>query len=97
MHRPSVVGMFVLEGPPLGLTASSTGAGVACFLCVLLRDTVPLPEAISHLFFSGTSPAPSLLEVSLAVLLVTVGAGLASIIPAARAASLSPRSAMESL
>ena len=33
MHRPSVVGMFVLEGLLLGLTASSTGAGVASPVC----------------------------------------------------------------
>lgn len=98
MQRPSVVGMFVLEGLLLGLLASTLGALLACGLCLLLRDAIPLPEAISNLFFSGTLPlAPRPLEAALAVLVITVGAGLASILPAARAASLPPRSAMESL
>ncbi|WP_375771704.1 FtsX-like permease family protein [Archangium gephyra] len=98
MHRTSVVGMFVLEGLLLGLTASATGAGLASAACVLLEDTVPLPEAISSLFFSGTLPLePGLVPAVGAVLLVTLGSVLASVIPAARAAALSPRSAMESL
>jgi putative ABC transport system permease protein len=98
MQRPSVVGMFVLEGLLLGLTGSATGAGVASLLCVLLREALPLPEALSHLFFSGTLPLePRLLEAAIAVLVISLGSAVASIIPAARAASLPPRSAMESL
>lgn len=98
MHRTSVVGMFVLEALLLGLTASTTGAAVASALCVLLRDVLPLPEALSNFFFSGTLPLePRPLEAAVAVLLITLGSVVASILPAARAASLPPRSAMESL
>ncbi|WPB74620.1 FtsX-like permease family protein [Archangium violaceum] len=98
MHRRSVVGMFVLEGLLLGVLASASGAAVSALLCVGLRGSVPLPEAISNFFFSGTLPLqPELPHAVVAVVLVTVGAVLASIIPAARAASLSPRSAMEFL
>ncbi|MFP2934137.1 ABC transporter permease, partial [Pyxidicoccus sp. 3LG] len=98
MHRRALVGAFMLEGLLLGLLASGVGACAAAGLAVLLRDVLPLPDALSALFFSGTLPlAPTLSHVVTAVLLVTVGAGLASIVPAFRAASLSPRSAMESL
>ena len=98
MHRRSVVGLFVLEGLLLGLLASAAGAVGASLLCLLLRGTVALPAPIASLFFSETLPLePHLPAVVLAVLVVTVGAVLASIVPAARAAALSPRSAMESL
>lgn len=98
MHRTSVVGMFLLEGLLLGLLASATGACAAVALCTLLQEAVTLPEAVSSLFFSGTLPLqPSLGEVVFAVFLITLGSALASLVPAARAASLSPRSAMESL
>ncbi|HYO68492.1 MAG TPA: FtsX-like permease family protein [Archangium sp.] len=98
MHRRAVVGLFVLEGLLLGLLASTTGALVASLLGLLLRGTITLPAQIASLFFSDTLPLePHLSAAVLAVVLVTLGAVLASIIPAARAASLSPRSAMESL
>jgi putative ABC transport system permease protein len=98
MHRRAVVGLFVLEGLLLGLLASTTGALVASLLGLLLRGTITLPEQIASLFFSDTLPLePHLPAAVLAVVLVTLGAVLASIIPAARAATLSPRSAMESL
>lgn len=98
MHRTSVVVLFVLEGLLLGLMASAMGAGLAVAGCVFLQGSIPLPEAVASLFFSGTLPlAPLVGDAVLAVLLVTGGAGLASIIPAARAAALSPRSAMEAL
>lgn len=98
MHRRSVVGLFVLEGLSMGLLGSGTGALVASLLGVLLRGAIPLPQQMASLFFSATLPLePHLPGALLAVLLVTLGAVLASIIPAARAASLSPRSAMESL
>jgi putative ABC transport system permease protein len=98
MQRPAVVGMFVLEGLLLGLVASSLGAGLAAAACTLLQGSVTLPEALAGFLFSGTLPLePHLSQAVSAVVLVTVGAGLASILPAARAASLPPRSAMESL
>ncbi|QRN95013.1 ABC transporter permease [Archangium violaceum] len=98
MQRTSVVGLFVLEGLLLGLTASFVGAFVATALCALLQGALSLPEAMASLFFSGTLPLePRLGEALFAVLLVTFGAGVASILPAARAAALPPRSAMESL
>ncbi|MBZ4422260.1 ABC transporter permease [Myxococcus sp. RHSTA-1-4] len=98
MHRRALVAAFVLEGLLLGLVASGVGACASAGLGVLLRDVLPLPDALSTLFFSGTLPlAPAPGHVVAAVLLVTLGAGLASIVPAFRAASLSPRSAMESL
>jgi putative ABC transport system permease protein len=98
MHRRAVVGMVVLEGLLLGLLASAFGAGVAAALCALLRGTLSLPEGLSNVFFSGTLPLePHLPHALAAMLLVTVAAALASILPAARAASLPPRSAMESL
>ncbi|MBU8894129.1 FtsX-like permease family protein [Corallococcus sp. M34] len=98
MQRGAVVTAFVLEGLVLGLLASSLGAGAAAGLGVLLRDVLPLPDALATVFFSGTLPlAPALAHALVAVLVVTLGAGLASILPALKAASLSPRSAMESL
>ena len=98
MHRRSVVGLFVLEGLALGLLASVSGALVASLLSLLLRGHLPLPEQMASLFFSDTLPLqPQLPAVLIAVVCVTLGAVLASIIPAARAAALSPRSAMESL
>ncbi|PTL79268.1 ABC transporter permease [Vitiosangium sp. GDMCC 1.1324] len=98
MQRPSVVGMFVLEGLLLGLTASTTGVCVAAALCKVLQGSVVLPEVVSSLFFSGTLPLElQPVEALFAVLLVTLAAGVASILPAARAAALAPRSAMESL
>ncbi|WNZ63818.1 FtsX-like permease family protein [Myxococcus sp. MxC21-1] len=98
MQRRSLVAAFMLEGLLVGWAASLVGAGMAAGLGVLLRDVLPVPDALSTLFFSGTLPlAPTLGHVVAAVLLVTLGAGLASIVPAFRAASLPPRSAMESL
>lgn len=98
MHRRALVVAFVLEGLFLGLVASVVGACAAAGLGVLLRDVLPLPDALSTLFFSGTLPlAPALPHAVASVLLVTLGAGLASLVPAFRAASLPPRSAMESL
>ncbi|NVJ02823.1 ABC transporter permease [Myxococcus sp. AM009] len=98
MHRRSVVGMFMLEGMLLGAVSSGLGALVATGVCVLLRDAISLPEALSGFLFSDTLPlAPGPGHVVAAVILATVGATLASIIPAARASSLSPRSAMDSL
>jgi putative ABC transport system permease protein len=98
MHRRSVVGMLVLEGLLLGVLASAFGAGLSAALCALLRGAISLPEGLSNVFFSGTLPLePHLPHALAAMLLVTVAAALASIIPAARAASLPPRSAMESL
>ncbi|QRK08661.1 ABC transporter permease [Archangium violaceum] len=98
MQRTAVVGMFMLEGLLLGLLASSLGAGVAAALCTFLQGSVSLPEALAGFLFSDTLPlAPRLSQAVSAVVLVTVGAALASILPAARAASLPPRSAMESL
>ncbi|OJT18523.1 permease [Archangium sp. Cb G35] len=98
MQRPAVVGMFVLEGLLLGLVASSLGAALAAAVCTLLQGAVSLPEALAGFLFSGTLPLePHLSQSVSAVVLVTVAAGLASILPAARAASLPPRSAMESL
>ncbi|MFY0524866.1 ABC transporter permease [Archangium gephyra] len=98
MHRRSVVGLFLLEGLLMGLLASATGAAVSALLSVLLRGAIPLPTQMAKLFFSSTLPLePHLPGAVLAVVLVSLGACLASIIPAARAAALSPRSAMESL
>jgi putative ABC transport system permease protein len=98
MQRRSVVALFVLEGLLLGFLASTAGAALSAGLCALLGGAVPLPDVISDLFFSPTLPLePRLADAVLAVSLVTVCAGLASIIPAFRAAALSPRSAMESL
>ncbi|MFP2910976.1 ABC transporter permease, partial [Pyxidicoccus sp. 3LFB2] len=98
MHRRALVVAFVLEGLFLGFVASVVGASAAAGLGVLLRDVLPLPDALSTLFFSGTLPlAPALPHAVASVLLVTLGAGLASLVPAFRAASLPPRSAMESL
>jgi putative ABC transport system permease protein len=98
MHRRSVVALFVLEGLLLGLLASAAGAALSAGLCALLGDSVPLPEPVSNLFFSATLPLqPRLADALLAVFLVTTAAGLASIVPAFRAAALQPRSAMESL
>ncbi len=98
MQRRTVVGMFMLEGMLLGAVSSGLGAVVAAGVCVLLRDAISLPEALSGFLFSDTLPlAPGPGHVVAAVILATVGATLASIIPAARASSLSPRSAMESL
>jgi putative ABC transport system permease protein len=98
MHRRSLVGLFVLEGLLMGLLGSAAGALVASLLGVLLRGAIPLPEQMASLFFSDTLPlAPHPPGAVLAVLLVTLGAVFASIIPAARAAALPPRSAMESL
>ena len=98
MHRRSVVGLFLLEGLLMGLLASATGAAVSALLSVLLRGAIPLPTQMAKLFFSGTLPLePHLPGAVLAVVLVSLGACLASLIPAARAAALSPRSAMESL
>ncbi|WP_426749603.1 ABC transporter permease [Myxococcus sp. Y35] len=98
MQRRSLVAAFVLEGLLVGLVASLAGAVLAAGLGVLLRDVVPVPDALATLFFSGTLPlAPTAGHVVVAVFLVTLGAGLASIGPAFRAASLPPRSAMESL
>lgn len=98
MHRRSVVGLFMLEGLLMGLLSSAAGALLASLLCVLLRGALPLPGEMANLFFSDTLPLePHAPGAVLAVLLVTLGAVLASIIPAARAAALPPRSAMESL
>ncbi|NTX36079.1 FtsX-like permease family protein [Myxococcus sp. CA033] len=98
MHRRSLVALFLMEGLLLGLVGSTLGAVLASGLCVVLRGAVPLQGEISNLFFSGTLPlAPSLGLGLLSVVLVTIGAGLATIVPAARAASLTPRSAMEAL
>jgi putative ABC transport system permease protein len=98
MHRRSVVALFVLEGLLLGLLASAAGAALSAGLCALLGGSVPLPEPVSNLFFSATLPLqPRLADALLAVFLVTTAAGLASIVPAFRAAALQPRSAMESL
>ena len=98
MQRPAVVGLFMLEGLLLGLLGSLTGAGAAVALCSLLRGAVPLPGPLMDFFFSTTLPLePSLGAAALAVGLVTAAAGLAALVPAFRAASLSPRSAMEAL
>ncbi len=98
MHRRALVAAFMLEGLLLGLVASTLGACVSAGMCVLLRDVLPLPDGLSTLFFSGTLPlAPSLAPVIASVVLVTLGASLASVVPALRAASLPPRAAMESL
>lgn len=98
MQRSSVVALFMLEGLLLGLLASATGAAAAMVLCALLRDAVALPEALSGFFFSASLPlAPRPGDGLLAVAVATAGACLASIVPALRAASLTPRSAMESL
>ncbi|MCP3138674.1 ABC transporter permease [Pyxidicoccus xibeiensis] len=98
MQRPSVVGLFMLEGLLLGLLGSAGGAVSALALCTLLRDTVSLPGPLVTFFFSTTLPLePGLGAAVLAVGLVTAAAGLAALVPAFRAASLSPRSAMESL
>lgn len=98
MQRRGVVALFMLEGLLLGLVGSVTGAVLTSVLCLLVRDSLPLPDALSTLFFSGTLPlAPGVGPAVLAVVLVTAGAGLATLLPAYRAASLSPRSAMEAL
>jgi putative ABC transport system permease protein len=98
MQRPSVVGLFMLEGLLLGLVGSVSGAVAALALCSLLRGTVALPGPLIDLFFSTTLPLePGLGAAVLAVGLVTSAAGLAALVPAFRAASLSPRSAMEAL
>jgi putative ABC transport system permease protein len=98
MQRRSVVALFMLEGLLLGLMASATGAATALALCALLRDAVALPETVSGLFFSASLPlAPRPGEALVAVAVITAGACLASIVPALRAASLTPRAAMESL
>lgn len=98
MQRPSVVGLFMLEGLLLGLVGSVGGAAAAMALCGLLRGTVALPGPLISLFFSATLPLePSVGAAVLAVGLVTASAGLAALVPAFRAASLSPRSAMENL
>jgi putative ABC transport system permease protein len=98
MQRTSVVALFVLEGLLLALMASAAGACAATVLCTLLRDTIALPEAVSGLFFSTSLPLePRPGQALLAVFLITLSAGVASVVPALRAASLNPRSAMESL
>ncbi|WP_426747720.1 FtsX-like permease family protein [Myxococcus faecalis] len=98
MQRRSVVALFMTEGLLLGFVGSALGVVVSSVLCVTLRGAVPLHEEIANLFFSGTLPlTPNMGLCVLAVVLVTVGAGVATFIPAARAASLTPRSAMESL
>ncbi|QSQ19555.1 FtsX-like permease family protein [Pyxidicoccus parkwayensis] len=98
MQRPSVVGLFMLEGLLLGLVGSTLGAIIASSLCALLKGAVTLPEALTDLFFASTLPLePGLGGAVLAVILVTFAAGLATIVPAARAAKLQPRSAMEAL
>jgi putative ABC transport system permease protein len=98
MQRTSVVALFLLEALLLALTASAIGVGVSAAFCSWLRDAVVLPEAISGLFFSTSPPlAPSLGEALITVVLITLSAAVASIVPALRAASLNPRSAMESL
>jgi len=98
MQRTAVVGLFMLEGLLLGLLASSLGAALSAGLCLLLRDAIPLPDAISNLLFSGTLPlVPRLGHAVGAVLLVTLCAAVASLYPAFRASSLAPRSAMEAL
>ncbi|WP_338869027.1 ABC transporter permease [Myxococcus stipitatus] len=98
MHRRGVVALFMMEGLLLGLVGSGVGAALASGLCLVLGGSVRLPDEISNLFFSGTLPlSPSLGLGVLSVVLVTLGAGLATIVPAARAASLTPRSAMEAL
>lgn len=98
MHRRSVVGLFMLEGLLLGLLASAVGAAGASALCLLLRGFISLPTSVAYFFFSGTLPLQPTLPQALGVVLVlTLGAVLASLVPAARASALSPRSAMESL
>jgi putative ABC transport system permease protein len=98
MQRTSVVALFLLEGLLLALAASATGVCVSMLLCTLLRDAISLPEAVSGLFFSTSLPlAPRPGEAVLTVFFITLSAALASIVPALRAASLNPRSAMESL
>lgn len=98
MQRPSVVGLFMLEGLLLGLVGSVSGAVAALALCSVLRGSIALPGPLIDFFFSTTLPLePGLGAAVLAVGLVTSAAGLAALVPAFRAASLSPRSAMEAL
>lgn len=98
MQRPGVVGLFMLEGLLLGLVGSAAGAALASGLCLLLRGTVALPEPLTDLFFSNTLPLePGLGSAVGVVVLLTLAAGVATLVPAFRAASLQPRSAMETL
>ncbi len=98
MQRVSVVGLFLLEGLLLGFVGSVSGATLAWALCGLLRGHVALPAPLVNLFFSSTLPLEAGPGAAvLAVVLVTGAAGVAAVLPAFRAASLSPRSAMESL
>src|SRR5215217_2221882 len=98
MQRPRVAVLFMLEGLLLGFVGAVTGAVVALGLGTLLHGRVPLPEPLIDLFFSTHLPLePSVGSAVVAVVLVTCCAALAVVVPALRAAWLSPRSAMESL
>jgi putative ABC transport system permease protein len=98
MQRTSVVGVFLMEGFLTGLLASSLGATVAAVACRLLSQRVAVPGPLETLLLHPTlllDVEPS--RILQAVALISLGAALGAIVPATKAALMSPRAAMESL
>jgi putative ABC transport system permease protein len=89
-----MVGLFV----SLNVAVRERTREIGTLRAMGMHRTSVVGMFVSNFFFSGTLPLePRPLEAALAVLLITLGSVAASILPAARAASLPPRSAMESL
>ncbi|MGA9525188.1 MAG: FtsX-like permease family protein, partial [Myxococcaceae bacterium] len=98
LGRGAVLASITLEGLLTGAVAGALGAGVAVLACLGLDGRIALGEVIQTLLLMpelGLELVPG--RVLGAVALVTVGAAAGTLIPAVRAAFLSPRSAMESV
>ncbi len=98
MGRSAVLSGLVLEGAFTGAATGVLGAGVAVLACLGLGDWIEVSEELQTLLFTptlGLDIVPA--RVVSALVLVTVGAAVGTLVPAVRAAYLSPRSAMESV
>jgi len=98
MARGAVVAMVLMEGAAVGLGASALGLAAFTTASWTLGSSVSVPEGLVALFMIRKLELQlGLSEAVRVVCWICGGAAAASIVPAARAAALQPRLAMEAL